>query len=108
MKWLICKKQYGEGCDYTIGCGMTFEIVEAETKEDILEQTIWPDGKDEFSMFETESAIETLLITPYDPKCVVELKPIEKEIKDSRIKEKDAENKNKELAELKRLQEKYK
>ena len=26
MKYLICKTQKGEGCDYTIGCGMVYYV----------------------------------------------------------------------------------
>ena len=29
MKFLVCKKQEGEGCGYMIGCGMIYEIIEA-------------------------------------------------------------------------------
>ena len=46
MKFLICLKQSGEGCDYTIGCGMNFEIIEASSLENAKEKVIYPEGLD--------------------------------------------------------------
>jgi len=40
MEFMLIKKQKGYGCDYTIGCGMTYEIIElrAETIEEGLKK----------------------------------------------------------------------
>jgi hypothetical protein len=34
MKYVIIFEQRGEGCDYTIGCGIKFKIIEANDLED--------------------------------------------------------------------------
>jgi hypothetical protein len=35
-KYLVIFKGSGQGCDYTIGCNLAYEEVEADTKEDAL------------------------------------------------------------------------
>lgn len=43
-KFLYLKKQSGEGCDYTIGCGINFEIIHAQSFDDALSEiTCLPD-----------------------------------------------------------------
>ena len=36
MRWMLLKKQ-GGGCDYTIGCGLNYEIFDAVDKEVAVE-----------------------------------------------------------------------
>ena len=64
MKYLVCKKQHGEGCDFTIGCGMRFDFIEAETIEDAIEHTIYPDGRSESCAFDGEQALSEILVIP--------------------------------------------
>jgi len=40
MKYYLYKQQEGQGCDYTIGCGMVLEELEATTKEEAIEEII--------------------------------------------------------------------
>jgi len=39
-KFLILQQQTGEGCDYTIGCGIRYDFEEADTKEQAFDQFI--------------------------------------------------------------------
>lgn len=36
LKYVVIMKQKGDGCDYTIGCGINFEIFEAENAGDAM------------------------------------------------------------------------
>ena len=46
MRFLVVKKQIGEGCDYSIGCGYRFDWIDADSLEDAIEMEVWPDGRD--------------------------------------------------------------
>ena len=107
MKYLVCKKQEGEGCDYTIGCGMRFDFIEAASVQDAIEKTVFPDGRDENSQLEGENALEKILIVPAEYVTVVDVDSMASEIKQQRESETAEAQKTKELAELKRLQSKY-
>lgn len=107
MKYLVCQKQWGEGCDYTIGCGMRFDFIEAQSVQDAIEKTVYPDGRDERSQLEGETALEKILIIPAEYVTVVDVEKMAQEIKQQR-EDKAAElQRAKELAEFKRLQAKY-
>ena len=43
MKYLVCKKQKGTGCDYSIGCGMTYEIINAVSPDHAKDLVIYPE-----------------------------------------------------------------
>lgn len=43
MKFIVIMKQNGEGCDYTIGCGMTYCEVEASSYEDAKDKVLYED-----------------------------------------------------------------
>lgn len=107
MKYLVCKKQVGEGCDYTIGCGYRFDWVEAASVEDAIEQTVWPDGRDEYSAVEGEDALKTILIAPAENITSVDVAAIQRGVADLRRKEREEEQRNEELTELERLRRKY-
>mgnify|MGYP001562524102 CR=1 FL=1 len=107
MKYLVCKKQHGDGCDYTIGCGMRFDVIEALSLEDAIEQTIYPSGRNNFSALEGEEALEELLIIPAEYATSVDLKSMTLEIESERKRQAEEQQRNKELAELERLKAKY-
>ena len=107
MKYLICEKQEGEGCDYTIGCGMRFDFIEADSIQDAIEKTVYPDGRDEHCALEGENALEKILIIPTEYVTVVDVEKMAQEIKQRRKDEAAEAQKVKELAEFKRLQAKY-
>lgn len=107
MKYLICEKQEGEGCDYTIGCGMRFDFIEADSIQDAIESIIFPNGRDKHSALEGEDALEKIFIVPAEYVTVVDVEKMAQEIKQRREDEAAETQKAKELAELKRLQAKY-
>lgn len=106
MLFLVVKKQRGEGCDYTIGCGMRYDWVEATSMEEVEDKTIWPDGPFESSL-EGEMGLCEILIIPRDCVHVMDVNGISDLIAIHRKSENEAKNREKELAELKRLREKY-
>ena len=107
MKYLVCKKQEGEGCDYTIGCGMRFDFIEADSIQDATEKAVFPSGRDEYSALEGDFALEIIFIVPAEYVSMVDVARMKNEIKEIRKREAEKTQKEKELAELKRLQAKY-
>ena len=100
MYFLVCKKQDGEGCDHTIGCGMRYDIVCAESIEEAVTSIIWPDGSEKSDTLHGKQALTEVLIVPYHQVHICNIAEY-KAIIDDDIREK-------ELAELTRLQAKYK
>lgn len=74
MKYLILRKQAGEGCDYSIGCGLQYAFKEFDgTLDEALEHfTTWVaygDDQDELCFqLEDETDLEKAYIIPYG-KC---------------------------------------
>ena len=53
MKYVILEKQYGEGCDYTIGCGMRYSFEDFDGNiEEALKHfghlAAYPEGEDAY------------------------------------------------------------
>ena len=109
MKFIIIIKQRGEGCDYTIGCGMTTKIIDAvddvEAEEKVKEMFL----KDYCYGLEYDKSlcdIESITIAP-SPESL----PIKiwwKEHLEEEFNEERAEKEEKEKIELARLLKKYK
>ena len=109
MKFLVCQKQPGEGCDYTIGCGMRYDIVEADSKEEVIENIIFPEGRDEYCALEDDNAIDELLvinITNSEIVTEVDLWELKGEVIEEREKEKRDSERQSDEAEFERLRKK--
>lgn len=93
MQYLVIFKQAGEGCDYTIGCGMNYEIMEADSIEDLKEQITFPDGKEEYSRFHnTDIYFSEIIVVPFDktePLDIEELMKMAKEVDETFDNEKE-------------------
>lgn len=107
MKYLVCKKQHGDGCDYTIGCGMRYDFVEANSIEEVTESEIYPDGRDEWCALDGESALSEILIIPVDNITRVDIDELVKVRKQEVEEEKQLAIEAAEKAELARLSKKY-
>lgn len=107
MKYLYCKKQIGQGCDYTIGCGMVYGIIEAQSIEEAIEEIIYPSGRDECSALEGEMSLEEIFLVPAENVTKVDIETKREEIENERKRQAAETEKEKELSELKRLQNKY-
>ena len=115
-KILVCVKQKSEGCDYTIACGKSYYITEGLSKEKVIEEIIYPNGRDETlygdefdSALEGEHALSEIIVVPLDG---VEVTTVDCEgfldvIKGIREEQKSKTNKEEELELLKKLKEKY-
>ncbi len=40
MRYFLLRRQKGAGCDYTIGCGLTFHEIDADNMDEAIEQVI--------------------------------------------------------------------
>ena len=108
MKFLVCKKQEGEGCDYTIGCGMRYDIIYADSIEEVQEMEIWPEGCDECSsLCREDDKLKEILIIPFDEVFKVDIDSIKKYINKENHKKDEQKVRDEEIAELTRLQVKY-
>lgn len=106
MRFLICEKQKEAGCDYSIGCGMKFGFVEASDMDEAINKVIYPDGRDEWCRLVSENIIEMMVIE--EPSVAfVDVNSIRDEIAARNESAAITENINREMAELKRLQDKY-
>ena len=106
-KYLLCKKMHGGGCDYTIGCGMRFDWIEAESIEAAIEKAVWPDGRDEHCALVGEMALSDLFIIPAEHVKVLPVAEmtfaVEQDLRERARKAKESA----ERAEFERLQKKF-
>ena len=107
MRFLICKKQSGEGCDYTIGCGMRFDWIEADSVDAAIEKTVWPDGHEEENALEGEMALTDILIIPAEHVITIPVSAMGASYRAAKRDKMQREREAAERAELERLQAKY-
>lgn len=107
MRFLVCERQVGQGCDYTIGCGMRFRYVEAADQAALVEKLIWPAGRDEGSTVEGDDRLKDLLIVPAEAVITVDLQPFADAVAAKRRQAKEERIRAAELAKLAELQKKY-
>jgi hypothetical protein len=107
MKYLVCQEQHGEGCDYTIGCGMRYDFIEAGSIDDVIEQIIYTDGRDEECALEGEYALAEILIVPAHDVFTVDMDAIAAAARDEKDRRKADAKRRREMKELKRLRKKY-
>jgi hypothetical protein len=107
MEFLVCEKMTGEGCDYTIGCGMRFDFIEAESIAEAAEKTVWPDGRDEYCALEGEQALSNILIVPAEYVTVVDVHGLKQTVAADKGLEFARLQEEHDRAELARLQAKY-
>lgn len=115
MKFIAIYEQAGEGCDYSIGCGVKYEIFEAENRQVAAQklykkivggetygsgddaETCWPYNED------TELATLILAELPdYLPICIWNI-----EIYKKKEEQRDRFHRDDEIKELERLKAKY-
>lgn len=59
MRYFLLRRQKGEGCDYTIGCGLSFEEIEADSRKEAIEQVI--DLPDDWENITDEDELHDML-----------------------------------------------
>ena len=107
MKFLVCRKQWGTGCNYMIGCGMTFEYVEAKSIEDAIEKTLFPDGREYTGYIDGDDRLSEMLVVPKDKVFTVDLDSLRKQSEEARKNELYEQKERKERADFERLSKKY-
>lgn len=108
-KYMVVRKQKGEGCDYMIGCGMDFEIVDVDSSADaIREYIVYPDGEDEGSPLgeDSESDLEEAWVIPLEAAIPVDLDFWRDVVSDAGRKRAAQEQREHDELELARLQKK--
>jgi hypothetical protein len=102
-KFMVILVQEGEGCDYTIGCGVRVVPLRAATVEDArveAERMIHRDG-----YLDREGSVEkAVLVTAHEYLPVVTWKANKLLVEKSRV---ESQERQRELAELERLKKKY-
>ena len=107
MKFLVCQKMHGDGCKYTIGCGMRFDYIEADSIEDVIERVTWPEGREEYCTLVGEDALSDILIVPAEHVVTVDVGALLAEFQSADRERQEKESEAAERAELARLQSKY-
>jgi hypothetical protein len=100
-KYIMLLKQSGEGCDYTIGCGMLWEVVETENIQEKIRETL-----EDFGADGTGDVLFTRMVfVPFDAATVVDvdLDKIYRQIRDDKDQQASKDNEEKERAEYERL-----
>ena len=107
-KYLFIMEQHGEGCDYTIGCGMTTKVIEADSMDDALEKLTHPEGPDEYTEYlDGDYELKTLKGVELDNVHNINLEILKKKYEQKKEDEKLTEEKRKEKEEYLRLKEKF-
>lgn len=107
MRFLVCRKMDGQGCDYTIGCGMIFGYMEADSVEACAEAVIWPYGRGMSSSLEGEMALADILIVPAEAVVTVDVDKSRMEITQARMLASQKAAEDRERKEFERLRAKY-
>lgn len=88
MRYLLPRKQVGEGCDYTIGCGMTYEFVEydgstADAVKHFERRLAYPDGEKGYFALDPdrETNLEEAWLIPADQAIQLDLDRLREEWK---------------------------
>lgn len=102
MRWMAAYRQVGEGCDYTIACGFHYGIFEAVDYSEAMSK-LRAKVRDEYSS-EDFKLLEMFIAR--DP-ASVDIAIWYQELDDEKASERYEEKRDKELAELQRLQNKY-
>ena len=80
MKYLVCQKGFGTGCDYTIGCNMTWSITDfagsiEELAEECTRLALYGDEHakpEEYDLRSDDNCqVEQLVIVPFTESAVV-------------------------------------
>jgi hypothetical protein len=88
VKFLVVEKGTGEGCDYTIGCNMSYDIVESDDSIEVLaarlaEDAVFHGEKDDYECrrvsSHTENSIRELIVVPMDNAVIPDLTKIRRE-----------------------------
>ena len=105
MKFLVVSKMHGYGCDYTIGCGMRFDWVEAESAEEAERKIV-----EDYGVKPSESDEQPLKEIYVIPEKYVHKLDVEYHVQAKTLRinrEKEEREKQKDMKELDRLQKKY-
>ena len=110
-KYVLVLQQKGGGCDYTIGCGIDYHIIEAENDEEAMVEAekYWCGGmrvsECEYPEFSGDHELEYMHLTKLIDRCPIEdwLTQVEERIQ----AEEDAEKEAEERKQLKELLNKY-
>ena len=107
MQYMVIYKQSGEGCDYTIGCGMKYEILEADDMKELTEEIVFPDGRGEYSIFNNEDiSYDEIIVVPFNQTEPLDLISLESWAKAIDNADKEEQQRLEDEAEFERLRKK--
>jgi len=104
-KYIVIMKGFGEGCDYTIGCNMSYEVMESDKSlaDFANEMAGTVTDPSEYS----DPGVKKLIVVPYDAAIIPDLGPFRKQHQDAREAEKAREQEVKDRKKLEELKKKY-
>lgn len=112
-KYLLCKKG-SKDCDYSIGCGMVYDIVEGKGKnmeEDmqlIFDEVAYPEGRNKYLNLDIDYKIDEVFVIPIDNNIYyMDIKKYKTEYKEIQKRKRDEASLLKEKEEYERLRRKF-
>ena len=100
MRYLIAKKQHGEGCDYTIGCGMTYRFEEFNGQIDEASKHFADEAGEGEDLSE-------FWIVPADAAVGLDLAAIAQKAEEAHEADEKRKEAEREMAEFERLRRKF-
>ena len=114
MRYLICKTQVADGCDYSIGCGMVYKFAEfdgqiGEAAKHFAKEIAYPEGEgdDGYFALEGERDLKEVWVIPADHAIKINLELIRMAQEEKEQKRATQEENKRELVEFKRLKAKF-
>lgn len=107
-KFLILLKQGGQGCDYTIDCGVTYVFFEADDHDDAIAKALARDDADldDYSLaYYGEDRIEEAYLLPAGKIIDLIKARDERDLKEKEEEKKRREKEDREAAVLQRLKD---
>ena len=105
MHYRVIIKQKGEGCDYTVGCGLATE--DMDLSSDLKEASIEANKRVEEDYDGGECCIESVHLVPLDAIHDTNYESFRDAMQAREAAEQAAEDEEKERAEFERLKEKF-
>lgn len=107
MTYYLFLRQEGQGCDYTIGCGMRLIILRATTLDEAKGESKEYFDADNYGYGRGDYALSDAMIMRCEFNAMPILNKILKDEREAREKEQEQNKLNQERAEFERLKKKF-
>lgn len=107
MKWIVLLEERGDGCDYSIDCGIAYYFIEADSKEAALTMVREDLGDRGLLSATSEKQLETAYLLPAAGIVEVPFAQWTEESESTKLAKETKEAEEKEHAEFERLGKKF-